>query len=132
MKILSQALAAGLVLGAAWGATEALIQLLLPWASFSVAMGAAQPVSWTQVGAVMAMGALRYSLPMALLTALALPFGRLLWGRGAAAATVAPRTALSFLIFVNLFWWTKPWFAFSWGFPWHHPQRLALTAGWAL
>lgn len=132
MKTLSQALAVGLVLGAAWGASEALILLAGPWASFSVAMGALQPVPWAQTGAILALAALRYALPTMVLTVLALPVGRLIWGRGKRSELVAPRTALAGLLFVNLFWWTKPWFAFSWGYSWHHPQRLALSGVWAV
>ena len=131
MKTVTQALAAGLVLGAAWGATEALIRLIESWAAFSVAMGAAQPVPWMQTGAILALAAVRYAVPMMVLTVLALPVGRLVWRRGAGASLAAPRTALAILVFVNLFWWTKPWFAFSWGYPWHHPQRLALNCAWA-
>jgi arylsulfatase A-like enzyme len=132
VKTLRQALVAGLVLGSAWGALEALILLVGPWASLSVAMGAPQPVAPLPVAAIMVMAALRYALPTMLLTVLAIPLGRLLWGRGDNAELAAARTALALLLFVNIFWWTKPMFAFSWGFAWHHPQRLLLSAGWAV
>ena len=110
MKLLRQAVATGLVGGALWGALEALVTLL------------------------------RYVLPARLVHGLELPSDAGDWlavvllrlGRRDERDLAAPRALVAAIVFINLYWWTKPWWAFSWGLPFHHPERLALTAAWAV
>ena len=134
-----QALATGFVLGALWGAVEALVVMLIPWQAHSLAMGRLQPFDGLGALAVMALAAWRYAPVLALVAVLVSPLMALperLLDRGARAAGAralrAPRAVIATLVFVNLFWWTKPLWAFSWGRPFHDPGRLALSAGWML
>ena len=129
VKLLRQALATGLVGGAAWGALEALLALLRTSLPISLQHGVASPVAGTDVAAVMLLAALDYALVAVIFTLLAAPVVRLAcaWDE---RELCAPRALVMGAVFVNLYWWTKPWWAFSWGLPFHHPLRLALAALW--
>ncbi len=129
MKLLRQALATGLVGGAAWGALEALLALLRAGLPPALQHGVPSPVAGTDVAAVVLLAALQYALAATVFTLLAAPLVRLAcaWDERDLAA---PRALVAGAVFVNLYWWTKPWWAFSWGLPYHHPWRLLLAALW--
>ncbi|HEX5009421.1 MAG TPA: sulfatase [Planctomycetota bacterium] len=130
MKLLRQALATGLVGGAAWGALEALLALLRTGLPMALQHGVAPPTRLVDVLSVTVLAALDYALVVALFTILAAPVARLL-GAWDDHDLAAPRALVAGAVFVNLYWWTKPWWAFSWGLPFLHPKRLALCALWA-
>jgi arylsulfatase A-like enzyme len=136
LSLIRQALATGLVLGAAWGAVEALVVLLLPWQRHALAVGRLPPFDVVEALAVMLQAAWR-SMPPVLVVAVPMTLALaavervILRGRkDDGPSQVAPRAVVSLIAFANLYWWTKPLWAFSWGLPFHHPKRLALSAAW--
>lgn len=133
MSVVRQALASGLVLGALWGAIEALAVLFLPWQARCVDMRRVVPFDLVQAGAAALLAACRYVPPVLLATLLLAPVMTLLERRRPAdqPSLAGPRSALALVVFAHLYWWTKPLWAFSWGLPFHHPKRLLLSAAWA-
>lgn len=129
---LRQALAVGLVLGGAWGAVEALLILVLPALALEGSAGVSL-LDGADMLAVASLGALRYAVAGAVVTVLlTLALGPFL-GRSPRAADMLPvRVLVAFAVAVNFYWWTKPLWQSSWGYPFHHPVRLAQTAGWFL
>ncbi|RKY21494.1 MAG: hypothetical protein DRQ55_04155 [Planctomycetota bacterium] len=138
MSLIRQALATGLVLGAAWGLIEALVLLLLPWQRLAVGLGRLPAFDLVEALAVMALGAWRTAPPVLLLVLPATALVALLehvLRRGRPSdepSLAAPRAVISLVAFANLYWWTKPLWAFSWGLPFQHPKRLLLTLAWLL
>jgi len=154
VKRLRQALATGCVLGAIWGGLEAGIFLLRPWFAFWLALGDMPPLDGADLAAVVVLGAGHYALLGALLCGGATAVLGVLRGRrrkvagagappgasgeagdGAADAghdLSAPRLMVASIVFVNLYWHTKQLWAFSWGLPFHHPKRIALTVAWII
>ncbi len=127
---LRQALASGLVLGAAWGAIEALVLRMGPWVRLWGRLGETPPLDGTDLVATLVLGAAHYGVLGALGCAVAvLVLGRL--GR-AGDALLAPRLMVGTALFANLYWHTKQLWAFSWGLPFTHWKRLLLTAGWVV
>ncbi len=125
-------LAAGAVIGALWGALEAAalhVTLPTPGGGTAEDLAATDP---TWFAAVVLQGALRYGLVgLVLALPVAATLGRFLTGastRGLAAA----RGMVALVVFVNLFWATKPFFAATWGLPFHHPKRLLINAVWVV
>ncbi|MCB9897161.1 MAG: sulfatase [Planctomycetes bacterium] len=133
MTRLRQALATGLVLGSLWGALEALLGVLVPALRFAAETGSAAPLDWLDVPAVAALGALRYALAgVVIVVPLTLLLGPWL-GRSERARDMLPaRVFVAFVVAVNHYWFTKPLWPSSWGYPFHHPVRLAQTAAWVL
>jgi len=129
VKLLRQALATGLVGGATWGALEAALGLLQVTLPPLLEHGLLLPTSGVDAAAVCVLAAADYALVAMLLTLLAAPLAALVcaWDERHLAA---PRALVAGAVFVNLYWWTKPWWAFSWGLPFHHPARLVQSLGW--
>jgi arylsulfatase A-like enzyme len=129
LKLLRQALATGLVGGATWGALEAGLGLLQDTLPPLLERGLLLPTSSVDALSVCVLAAADYALVCVLFVLLAAPVVALAcaWDEKHLAA---PRALVAGAVFVNLYWWTKPWWAFSWGLPFHHPARLAQSAGW--
>lgn len=131
MKLLRQALATGLVGGAAWGALEAALGLAQHLLPPLLEYGLAPPLAAADALSVLVLAAVDYALVVTLFTLAAAPLAARL-GAWNERQLAAPRALVAGAVFVNLYWWTKPWWASSWGLPFHHPVRLAQAAGWAL
>ena len=129
MKLLRQALATGLVGGAAWGALEAGLVLLKTALPALLEWGVALPTSPADAASVLLLAAVGYALVATVFTLLAAPLARFMcaWDETHLAA---PRALVAGAVFVNLYWWTKPWWAFSWGLPFLHPARLVQSVLW--
>jgi arylsulfatase A-like enzyme len=129
VKLLRQALATGLVGGAAWGAVEAVLVLLKTALPALLEWGVALPTSPADAASVLLLAAVDYALVATALTLLLAPLARFTcaWDETHLAA---PRALVAGAVFVNLYWWTKPWWAFSWGLPFLHPARLAQSVLW--
>jgi arylsulfatase A-like enzyme len=129
LKLLRQALATGLVGGAAWGALEAGLGLAQDSLPPLLERGLLLPTSAVDALSVCVLAAAGDALVGALFTLLAAPVIALAcaWDERQLAA---PRALVTGAVFVNLYWWTKPWWAFSWGLPFHHPARLVQSVGW--
>ena len=129
---LRQALASGLVLGATWGALEALVVRMGPWMAFWGRLGHVPPLDGVDLLATLLLGAAHYGV----LGALGCTLAVLLLGRGRAPRPgrelMAPRLMVGAALFVNLYWHTKQLWDFSWGLPFHHWKRLLLTAAWVI
>ncbi|GJM22235.1 MAG: hypothetical protein DHS20C15_21500 [Planctomycetota bacterium] len=131
MSSVRQALSTGMVLGALWGTFEAAWVVLGPWFAFSTRLVAPAPLDLGQTAQVVALGALfDAGLLMAFLLA-TLPLLALLRAPVDAQANGrrAARLGVGLIVFLNLYWHTKSQWAVTDGQPFHHPVRLAITAG---
>lgn len=129
---------AGGVVGALWGGVEAaLLQWTLPAPGGTVlalpGMDLAPPSMdpFTTL-AVIALGATGYGVVGLVLGGLVAPLLGKLLAREQAAELGPVRAMVALVVCLNLFWTTKPFFAFTWGLPFHHPKRLAIDVAWAL
>ncbi len=135
MNQLRQALASGLVWGAVWGLLEALVVRMGPWMSFWGRLGDVPPLDGVDLAATLILGAAHYGVLGALGCTLAVIMLSRLRRRAPApgsAELLAPRLMVASALFVNLYWHTKQLWDFSWGLPFHHPKRLALTLAWVV
>jgi arylsulfatase A-like enzyme len=129
---LRQALASGLVLGAAWGALEALLVRMGPWMAFWGKLGDVPPLDGIDLMATVLLGAAHYGVIGAVGCTLAVLLLRRKRLGSHDESLLAPRLMVGCVLFVNLYWHTKQLWDFSWGLPFHHWKRLLLTLGWVL
>ena len=129
---LRSCLATGLVLGALWGALEAAVHLASAVVPIWSRTGVWLPfdrLAWT---GVVFQAAWRYAAVAMLATPLlALGLGWIL-DRSPGRPFAAPRALVVLVVFLNLYWWTKPVWDFSYGLPFHHWKRLLLSGAWLL
>jgi len=129
VRRIAQATAAGLVLGAAWGALEGLVIVLRPYLHFWIQLRARPPLDLADLGGVLLLGGLHYGVLAAFGCALAVLVCRP-WLAGRDTPLFASRLVVGVALFANLYWHTKSLWAFSWGLPFHHWKRLLLTVAW--